>query len=190
MLIGRYAAVLDACVLHPSFLRASLLWLAKERLFRPLWSDRILDEWQLSVARKRLDITAAKLAGHRKEMLTFEDAMVAAGSISLTGLALPDPRDGHVIETAVLGRADAIITTNLKHFPPAELAKLGLEAVHPDRFLVNMIDLDPVLAISALKRQRESMTQSQPSIETYLERFERCSLIQTRVKLAEFEDLL
>ncbi|MEO6215010.1 MAG: PIN domain-containing protein, partial [Sphingomonas sp.] len=171
---------------HPS-----LLWLAKEQLFRPLWSDQILDEWARSVARKRTDITAEKLAGHRKEMLdAFEDSMVAGAGISLDGLNLPDPKDAHVIETAVIGKADAIVTTNLKHFPPAELAKVGLEAIHPDRFLVNLIDLDPVRAIGALKRQRESMTQSNPTIEDYLARFENCRLIQSRLKLSEYEELL
>lgn len=49
MLIGRHAAVLDANVLHSATLRGALLRMAQERLFRPLWSDKILEEWEGSV---------------------------------------------------------------------------------------------------------------------------------------------
>ena len=42
--MARYSAFLDACVLVPIALADTLLRLAEAGLYRPLWSDRVLDE--------------------------------------------------------------------------------------------------------------------------------------------------
>lgn len=190
MLIGRYSAVLDACVLHPTFLRASLLWLATERLYRPLWSEQILNEWEGSIRKKRPDISDSKLAQLRADFGAFPDAMVERSRITLPDLTLSDPNDAHVIETGVLAHADAIITANLKHFPVSELAKVGLEPIHPDTFLVNIIDLDEVRALGSLRRQRQMMSRSEPTVDEFLARFANCQLPQTYTRLKALRSLL
>lgn len=191
MLIGRYTAVLDACVLHPVFVRGALLWFAHERLYRPLWSAEILDEWQRSLERKFPDVPADKLAGQRAIMVSeFEDAMVCSCEPVAQGLILPDPDDRHVLAAAIVGRADAIITANLKDFPEAQTLQFNVEVIHPDDFLVNAIDLDAGKALAALRRHREALSTSAPSPAEYLERFERCGLIQTHQRLQAVVDLL
>jgi hypothetical protein len=47
--VPRYAAILDACVLVPIALADTLLRIAEKGLYRPLWSDRILDEAQAAI---------------------------------------------------------------------------------------------------------------------------------------------
>lgn len=42
--MARYTAVLDACVLVPIALADTLLRMAERGLYRPLWSQRILEE--------------------------------------------------------------------------------------------------------------------------------------------------
>ena len=42
--MARYSVFLDACVLVPIALADTLLRLAEAGLYRPLWSDRVLDE--------------------------------------------------------------------------------------------------------------------------------------------------
>jgi predicted nucleic acid-binding protein len=190
MLVGRYAAVLDACVLNPPTMRHALLWLARQRLFRPLWSAQILDEWEKSVKKRWPNIPPEKLRLYRGHFAKFEEAMVEEHQIDLAGLKLPDPNDGHVIVTAVCAKADAIITTNLKHFPKSELDKLGIEAIHPDTFLVNLIDLDEAEAIAALRLQRQNMTETNPGVDDFLAAFDKCKLPQTTARLKSVQTLL
>lgn len=191
MLIGRYTAVLDACVLHPAFVRGALLWFAAERLFRPLWSAEILDEWQRSLARKFPDLTPEQLRAQREVMeAQFEDALVTGYEPLIATITLPDPDDRHVLAAAVVGRADAIVTANLRDFPAAQVRLLNVEVIHPDDFFVNAIDLDTSKALTALRRHREALSRSTPTAADYLARFERCGLIQTHQRLQGVVELL
>jgi PIN domain len=193
MIIGDYSAVLDACVLHPSWLQGALLWMAEEGLFRPIWSERILDEWQTSVERRYPDAPKEKLTGKRKILeANFEEAMVSVPDalIDPAKAILPDGGDDHVLFAALCGRADAIVTANLKDFPPALIGEYGLEVRHPDDFLLDIISLDGKRAVAALQNHRRSLTASNPSPEQYVDRALKCQLIQTHAKLREYLDVL
>lgn len=130
-------AVLDANVLFPTILREILCDLAAAGLYRPIWSPRILDEWRHVAA--RLGPDAAAVAGAEIALLhsRFPDACIdPAGTV--LALDLPDPADAHVVEAAMAGGADLIVTANLRDFPRAAMAGLGLRAIHPDAFLLEL----------------------------------------------------
>jgi hypothetical protein len=84
-----YSVVLDACVLFPNVLRDTLLTLAEAELFRPLWSEEILDEVRRNVVAKRkvdparFDRTPALMNS------SFDGAMVDNWQSIATGLDLP-----------------------------------------------------------------------------------------------------
>lgn len=56
-----FTALLDANVLHPPGLRDLLVRLGQTGLFRPRWSERILDEMVRSILRRRPDLDANRL---------------------------------------------------------------------------------------------------------------------------------
>lgn len=121
-----FAAVLDACVLWPSLQRDFLLSLAAERLYRPLWSDVLLDEVEDNEAAKlvrrgALPADAASRAAFlRSEMVRgFPDAIVTGFEPLEGSFGLPDPDDEHVLAAAFLGGAGAIVLN-----PPAALRAL------------------------------------------------------------------
>jgi len=74
------------------------------------------------------------------------DCIVSGYENPIDGLALPDPDDRHVLAAAVRSGAQTIVTFNLKDFPAATLDGFGVEARHPDDFLVDQIGLAPGLA--------------------------------------------
>ncbi len=66
---------------------------------------------------------------------------------------LPDPDDRHVVAAALRGRADAIVTTNVRDFPIDVLGPLNIEVVHPDDFLLDHLDLAPRIVLEVLRAQ-------------------------------------
>lgn len=131
-------AVLDANVLYPTILREILIDLAEQGLYEPLWSDRILAEWQHAAARLGPDQEA--VAGAEIALLRdrFATAVMPDDGERAIDLLLPDPADRHVIEAALSGSASLIVTANLRDFPRSVMAGLGLRAIHPDAFLLDL----------------------------------------------------
>jgi hypothetical protein len=146
-----YTAVLDACVLVPVSLADTLLRIAEKGLYRPLWSGRILAEAQGAIEEIRPGTDAAKRFAVMSH--AFADAMVPGWEGLQDAISLPDPDDRHVVAAAIHGGAHGIITANLADFPASALGPLGLEAVHPDDFLLDQFDLSPSTVLQVIREQ-------------------------------------
>jgi len=142
-------AVLDADVLYALPLRDTLLSVASEGCFIPLWSDKILDEAITNLlADRRLSPSAA--ISLRKALDThFADALVDDYRPLIPKMR-NHPKDRHVAACAAAAEADVIVTGNLKDF---KLLPAGIEAVHPDTFLCRLLDERPDQVRAALDAQ-------------------------------------
>ena len=58
-----------------------------------------------------------------------------------------------MLAAAVHSECQIIVTFNLKDFPPDEMHRHHLEAVHPDVLLLDQLDLYPEAVVHALWRQ-------------------------------------
>ncbi len=182
-----FSAFYDANVLYPAELRNLLMHLALTGLFRAKWSADVHEEWISSLLQKRPDLTREKL--ERTRMLMDKhavDALVTGYEDLIPGLHLPDPNDRHVLAAAIRGHANVIVTMNLRDFPCDVLAPLGIEAQHPDEFVLHLLDwgLDAVVAAAQLHRQ--SLENPPKSVTEYLETLERQGLTRTVSVLREY----
>jgi hypothetical protein len=92
-------------------------------LFRAKWTDRIHEEWISSLLENRPDLTRNKLERTRDLMNEAVPDCLVDGYEPLTaGVELPDENDRHVLAAAIHCSADALVTFNLKDFPPDRLA--------------------------------------------------------------------
>jgi hypothetical protein len=89
----------------------------------------------------------------------------------------------------LVGRADAIVTANLRDFLRALFSAFSFEFTHSDDFIVATIDLSEQRAITAL-RQHRAAYQTPMSADEYVMRFERCGLQQGSARLRDIASLL
>jgi predicted nucleic acid-binding protein len=152
--MGRYAVVLDACVLVPVALADTLLRIAERDIYRPLWSARIVAEAGGAIEEIHPEIPPEQVQRRFAAMDdTFEDARVDGWEELEGTVVLPDRDDRHVVAAAIRGRADAIVTANVRHYPVGILGPLKLDVIHPDDFLLDQMDLAPRIVLDVLREQ-------------------------------------
>jgi len=192
--LSGFTVIFDACVLYPASLRDLLLELSTEGIFLARWTDQIHDEWIEAVLRNApagAPITAQKLARTRELMnQAIPDSLVQGYEKLIDALHLPDPDDRHVLAAAIVARAGAIITMNLKDFPEETLVSFGVEAQHPDDFLLYQFDLAQDKVLGAVKRLRARLKNPPKTADEYLEILANLPLPQFVDKLQKFKDLI
>ncbi len=176
-----FSALLDTNVLWPSLQRDFLLSMAAEGLYRPLWSDAILDELHEHEALKLISRgTAHAEALTRSEHLidrmrgAFDDALVTGWEPLDGSFGLPDRDDEHVVAAAVVGGAGVIVTDNLKHFPADQLpAHIDVQAAR--EFAGSTVSVDPARAARALteisRRHRNPKHTPQELLDVLVSRY-------------------
>ena len=113
-----FTVVYDASVLYPAPLRDFLMWLALADLFQARWTNEIHQEWIRNVLKNRPDLTLIQLDRTKNLMNSnVRDALITGYEPLIPTLILPDINDRHVLAAAIHGRADFIVTFNLKDFP-------------------------------------------------------------------------
>jgi predicted nucleic acid-binding protein len=185
--VSAFTAFYDASVLYPSELRNLLMHLALTGLFRAKWSAAVHEEWICALLRRRPDLSRERLERTRMLMdLHAADALVTGYEDLIDGLQLPDPDDRHVLAAAIRGRADVIVTSNLRDFPAETLALFRIEAQHPDEFILHLLDLAPGIVAGAARDHRESLKNPPKTIGDYLDALEARGLTQTASALREY----
>ena len=186
-----FVAVFDACVLYPAPIRDLLMHLSVTGLFRARWTDRIHDEWVEAVLRNRTDLAPEQLQRTRELMdKAVPDCLVTGYEGIEATLVLPDPDDRHVLAAAMKCGAGTIVTFNLKDFPDAVLAPLGLCAQHPDEFLEHAYDLDPVAVCKAVRDVRAMLKRPRKSAQELLDVYQGLGLATTVASLRPHLDNL
>ena len=178
--MSNFTAFYDANVLYGSALRNLLMHLELTGLFRARWSADVHEEWMAALLRNRPDLSREKLERTRMLMDKHaEDALVTGHEDLIDGLHLPDPDDRHVLAAAIRGRADVIVTANVRDFPAEVLTPFEIEAQHPDEFIVHLLDLAPGVVMMAAQRHRVSLKNPAKTVDEYLEMLEREGLTHT-----------
>lgn len=154
---ANYRVVLDACVLANYSVCDLYLRLTEDvtrRMFLPRWSEEILAE----VARTQLD----KLNWPKELVESFREAIdehfpeaLVEGYERLIPLCENDPKDRHVLATAIHCQAQTIITFNLRDFRQSALESWQISAVHPGEYLCTLYDHDSGYVVAKLEEISE-----------------------------------
>lgn len=148
---------LDACVLANFAVCDLLLRLAERpRQYLPVWSEEVLEEVYRTHT-ERLDWPERLATSFRSELRRNFPEAFSSGYEHLLPAVTNDPKDQHVLAAAIHGGADVIVTFNLKDFPEEALAPWGIEAQHPQEYLLTLYEIDDrqvVARVSAIAAGR------------------------------------
>lgn len=181
-------ALLDANVLYAAPVRDLLLRLTQADLLEPHWSSEIHNEWTANLLRNRPDLNPANIARTRALMdLSFPSAIVEGYEHHLPSIHLPDAGDAHVLAAAIECGADVIVTCNLSDFPFAELLLFGIMPMHPDDFVIRLMECHPDAVTAVVRRHRAGLRKPPLSPEEYTGALARCGLHQTACRLQDLQ---
>lgn len=171
--MARPIAFLDANVLYPAGLRSLLMYLAVSGAFRARWSRQVHEEWITNLLLNRPDLTRGQLDRTRMLMDRYAvGALVRGYEDLIPSLILPDANDRHVLAAAIHAGANAIITKNLSDFPAHILQPFNIEALHPDAFILRLIDLSPEDVRAVGEAHRNSLKNPAYTLAEYLDMLE------------------
>lgn len=145
----------------------TLLRLAAAGLYRPCWTDEILDE----AIRNLIADGRVPAASRRRELMVraFPEAMVHGYQPLIAGMS-NHPKDRHVAAAAVRAAARGIVTANLRDFEPAPD---GIAIWSPDQFLTSLAEDHGGVVLDVLSRQSEAMRRPPTTLTSLLNRLQR-----------------
>lgn len=156
-------------------------------LYRAKWTNEIHEEWIRNVLANRPDLTKTQLERTRELMNSnVRECLVEGYEKLIPALTLPDPDDRHVLAAAIRSSSSVIVTFNLKDFPAKTLKEFGIEAQHPDDFLMHLLDLAPEMVCVAARQQRVNLKRPSMNADEYLECLKRQRLLKTVTQLKKY----
>lgn len=148
--------VLDANVLFPASLRDTLLRATQAGLYTMRCTEEILEEVERNLVNKGqvTESQARRLTDTIRGI--FPEAFIIHHRLLIASMT-NDPKDRHVLATAVACRAQIIVTSNLQDFPQSILAPFGIVAQSPDEFLIRLFHLAPEVIIENVEKQARDL---------------------------------
>jgi hypothetical protein len=117
--------------------------------------------------------------------LAVPDCLVTNFKPLVARLTLPDQDDRHVLAAAIRSGAQVIVTANLKDFPESVLAAHGIEAQHPDEFVLNLLDLAPTVVAATIEEQAAALKSPPQTIAELLAKLRENGLVRTTKRVGE-----
>jgi predicted nucleic acid-binding protein len=189
---NRYTALLDANVLYSVAVSDALMEVAATGIYAAKWSQQIDKEWVKNLAKNK---GRPEVDFHTRRDLMHDacpdwEVTEDAWALIEPCLELPDANDRHVLAAAIAGHADSIVTINIKDFPDSVLEPLGISVLHPDEFLLQQLELEPLAVLPAFKVMRARLKNPAFTPEKFVDALERNGLIQTATFLRQALQLI
>lgn len=137
--MAKLSALLDACAIFPYCLSDVLLTAAEEGLYQVYFSRRILDE----AARNRVKAQRMSELGAQKfqeKVIEFFPEAIVEAPLEMEAMMTNDPKDRHVLASAICSGVNIIVTNNLRDFPEVALLPWNIRAMSADGFLELLCD--------------------------------------------------
>ncbi len=157
---NRYTVILDANVLYSVAMSDALMEVAATGIYAAKWSKEIDREWIRNLAKNKN--RPEKDFFRRRD---FMHKICPAWEVSKKAWKLID-------------------------FPTAILEPLEITVMHPDEFLLQQLELEPLVVLPAFKAMRARLKNPAYTPEFFIQSMERNGLIQTATFLDQARSLI
>ncbi|MEG4282941.1 PIN domain-containing protein [Microcoleus sp. A006_D1] len=165
-----FTVVYDANILYSAALRDFFVQLAVNKIVKARWTEEIHSEWMRNVLLNRSDIAPEQLVRTKNLMnANVKNCLVQGYETIIQDLELPDPGDRHVLAAAIHSHADFIVTFNLRDFPADKLRQYNIEPLHPDEFMLRLLNFNWQGVCKAAEKQRIRLKNPPKTPDEYLE---------------------
>jgi len=175
-----FVALYDTDALFPNSQRDLLIRIGMTGLVQAKWTQRIIDDLGVALARSFPDIPDERLE-RLKGLIngSVPDCLVTGYGPLIDSLKLPDPDDRHVLAAAIKAGAQVIVTANLKDFPAGDLSPWNVEAKSPDDFVLDQIHIDDKVVFACIQQIVDSRKRHPATIRDVLTELDRSGLVQS-----------
>jgi predicted nucleic acid-binding protein len=144
---------IDTSELFPFTIMDVLLTLAEDFLITWVWTDDLLDEWEHVIVREKQRTAESARSVTDAARASFGAGRINAASYRdrITDDLSPDPGDRAHVAACLDGRADVLLTGNLKHFSTPLLAEHHVEVMTADDYLIRLLRRRPAAVLDAFK---------------------------------------
>lgn len=178
----RRRLLLDANVLASAVKRDIFFTFAESKLIDIFWSTQILMETHKTLVQIFSKNGVALELADSKAKLSI-DRMVAQHPNSIVNILdsnfrviwqyqMPDPKDQHVVESAYLCSADAIVTENLRDFPVDKVNQFNsfkdIRVMNSDNLIVEILMTRTAICLDNIRRIRLRLKKPPMDAETLL----------------------
>jgi predicted nucleic acid-binding protein len=178
--------VCDANVLYSAALRDLLMELGVGEVFEPRWTEEIHEEWIRNVLLNNPNLTSERLTRTKNMMnASIKNCLVQGYEPIIPDLELPDPDDRHVLAAAIHSRADFIVTFNLRDFPADKLRLYNIQPLHPDQFILRLLNFNWQGVCNAAEKQRIRLKNPPKTPDEYLETLVELGLPHSATRMRE-----
>ncbi len=165
-----FTVVYDANILYSAPLRDFFVQLAASKILEARWTEEIHTEWMRNVLLNRSDLRSEQLVRTKNLMNeNVENCLVQGYEQIIPELELPDPGDRHVLAAAIHSRANFIVTFNLRDFPAENLKQYNIEPLHPDEFILRLLNFKFEGVCKAIEKQRIRLKNPPKTADEYLQ---------------------
>lgn len=175
-----FIVLYDTDVLFGNSQRDLLIRIGLTGLVQAKWTEKIIDDLALALARQRPGMTTGKL-DRLKQLIngSVPDCLVSDYEPLIDMLKLADPDDRHVLAAAIKAKAQVIVTNNIRHFPADDLRPWDLEAKTADDFVLDQIHIEDRIVFACIQQIVDSRKRHPVTIRDVLAELESSGLVQS-----------
>ncbi len=178
-------AFLDACVLYPYSVRDILMQFAVDDFYQVKWSSKVEEEMVRNIEKNNPHLKGklSKTVQLMRAAIPDYSANANTETIDKVKKSRTDVKDVEILAAAIDSECTHLVTANLKDFDTEFASRHGVQIIHPDRFLSELVDQNLKQSVESLATIVRRLKNPPRAKEDYCSALKKNGLVNLAKKL-------